>query len=90
MYFTSVKKTPFVWYFDKESVLLPNTDVKNSTHRHDIVSYKYVIVDKNSNIVAHKLETGGKNLGRRMIDNITTDFENVCRDMEKKSIMSQF
>ena len=47
------------------------------------MSYKYFIVDKDGNIVAHKLETCGGNLGRRMIDNITTDFKKLSRYMEK-------
>ena len=42
-----------------------------------------MIIDNDSNIVAQKLETGGGNLGRRMIDNITTDFKKLRRDMEK-------
>ena len=57
--------------------------MKNSTRRHDIVSYKYLIVDKDGYIVAHKLETGGGNVGRKMIDNITRDFKNLRRHMEK-------
>ena len=85
MHFTPVKKVPFVCCFDTESVLIPNNDVKNSTHRHDIVSYKYVIVHKDSNIAASKLETGGKNLGRRMIHNITANSKKkLRRDLEKK------
>ena len=58
--------------------------MKNSTHRHDIVSCKYLIVDKDGNIVALKLETRGGNLGRWMIDNITRDFKKIRRDIGKK------
>ena len=77
-------KAPFVCYFDTESVLFPNTDVKNSTYRHDIASYKYLKVDKDGSIVAHKLETGGGNFWRRMIDRISANFQKIRCDMKKK------
>ena len=42
-----------------------------------------MIVDEDSSIVAHKLETDGINLGRRVIDNVTADFKKIRRDLEK-------
>ena len=65
-------------------VLSPDTDVKNSTHRHDIVSCKNVIVDKHINVVAYNLETACENLGRKMIDNIAAYIINVSSNLEKK------
>ena len=69
------EKAPFVCYFDTGSLLLPNTDVKNPTHTHDIVSYKYLLVDEEGKIVANKREKGAEILGCRMIDNITKNFK---------------
>ena len=55
---------------------------KYSTHRHDIASYKRVIVDKDRNIVPSKLETNGSDLGCRLIDNIAADFKRLRNDVE--------
>ena len=79
---------PFVCYYDTESKLTSNNDIKNATHKHEIVSYKYIIVDKDNVVKARKIETGGNGLGERMIKNILSDFKQVRKELESKWILT--
>ena len=55
--------------------------MKNAVHKHEIISYNYIIVVKERQKRAKKLETSGSNLGQRMIDNTNTDYKKLYANL---------
>ena len=78
----AMEMIPFVAYIDTESILIPNSDVKNGINKHEIISYKYAIVGKNCEVKARKLETGGEYLGKRLIENLFEDSKKLRAELE--------
>ena len=79
----ALEKAPFVCYYDCESKLTDNKDIKNSEHRHEILSYKYIIVDVNDKVRAKRIETGGEKLSEKMLKKMMSDFKTVRNELEK-------
>ena len=59
--------SPIVCYYNTESKLVPTTIYENATHKHEILSYKYMILDRTTNKHIFKIETGGPNLAENSI-----------------------
>ena len=58
--------------------------IKTGVQKPEIISYNYIIVDKDCQIRAEKLKTGGFYLSQRMIDNINADYKNLYEKLKNR------
>ena len=82
----ALEMAPFVCFYDTESKLVRNSDIANAIHKHQIVSYKYIILDTKNKVRAKKIETDTDNLGENMIKNIMNDFQKLRKELEENWI----
>ena len=72
-----MEKWPYIAIHDFESKLIPCNEVTNSTSKHEAISYMYSIHDRDGKIVRTKIETGGENLGRKLVLNLLSDYKQL-------------
>ena len=61
---------PLFCYYDTESKLIECEDGSSNLHKHEVIAYRYAIIDKDVENWVQEHETDRENLGERMIARI--------------------
>ena len=76
------EKASIICYYHTEPKLTPKSSIKNVVPKHEIISYNYVVVDKDTQLRIKKFGTGSSNLSQRMIGNINADYKRLYEELK--------